>query len=141
MSREELPIVAKTVQDVHLWLRDLSSMLQWDDRRRAHRLLRAVLQVLRGRLPLNEVSQLGAQLPTYFRGVYYEGWSPSAPLSGWRRKAEFVDAVAEYFANDPMKEPEQATRIALEFLSRQISVGEMNDVKACMPDEIKQLWP
>lgn len=141
MTSEELPIVAKTVQDVHLWLKDLSSMLQWDDRRRAHRLLRAVLHVLRDRLPLNELGHLGAQLPTYFRGVYYEGWSPNAPLSGLRRKSEFVTAVAAHFANESMEDAELATRVALEFLSRQISPGEMEDVKACMPDDIKQLWP
>lgn len=142
MSIQELPIISKATQDAHIWLKDLSSMLGWDDdRRRAYRLLRALLHVLRDRVPLNEAAQFGAQLPVFFRSVYYEGWSPKTPLSELRRKDDFVWAVTQSFEIGDLDDPEKAVRTAIEFISRQISPGEIDDIKACMPADIKQLWP
>ena len=59
------------------WVVELSRLLDWDDRQRAWRLLRATLQALRDWLEVNEAVQLGAQLPTMIRGLYYEGWHPA----------------------------------------------------------------
>ncbi len=41
-------------------------------------------------LTIDEVAQLGAQLPMLVRGIYYEGWDPSnKPLRG-RHKRDFM---------------------------------------------------
>ena len=59
----------------HAWINDLD---EWNNKRRAYRLLRSVLHALRDRLQLNEAADLGAQLPTLLRGIYCKQWQPSA---------------------------------------------------------------
>jgi len=47
------------------------------EKRDAYKGLRAVLQTVRVRLPLDLAVHFGAQLPMLVRGLYYEGWEPS----------------------------------------------------------------
>ena len=60
--------------------------MDWDDKHRAYRLLRATLHALRDRLTAHEAVQFGAQLPMFIRGFYYDGWHmrDRAPQSGPR---------------------------------------------------------
>jgi uncharacterized protein (DUF2267 family) len=65
------------------------------DRRRAYRALAAVLHALRDRLTVDEVAQLGAQLPILVRGLYYDQWHhPAGKPDRLRHKEEFLAAVA-----------------------------------------------
>jgi uncharacterized protein (DUF2267 family) len=77
MSTTGLPAIDHTVQLTNEWLRELMRMLDWEDKHRAYRLLRVTLQSLRDWLSVDEASNLGAQLPTLVRGIYYEGWHPA----------------------------------------------------------------
>jgi len=53
------------------------------------------LHATRDRLPVEEVAQLGAQLPMLLRGSYYEGWVPArAPLKE-RRREQFLARIEE----------------------------------------------
>ena len=60
-------------------LREIEEAYGWPKERRnqSYAALRAVLHALRDRLPVDEASQLGAQLPMLVRGIYYSGWDPS----------------------------------------------------------------
>ena len=46
-----------------------------NDRNYASRVLRAVFQALRNRIPPDESLQLTAQLPMYIKAVYIDGWN------------------------------------------------------------------
>ena len=77
MSATGLAVFDTTLQKTNGWLKDLMHELGWDDRHKAYLALRATLHALRDRLTVEEVAQLGAQLPMLIRGFYYEGWDPT----------------------------------------------------------------
>ncbi len=60
------------------WVDDLMRRLGWQDRERVYLALLATLHALRDCLARDEVIYIGAQLPALLRGLYYEGWHPSA---------------------------------------------------------------
>jgi uncharacterized protein (DUF2267 family) len=59
------------------WLADVAREFPTDDMHFVQRVTRAWLHVVRDRLPLIEAVHLGAQLPEFLRGIYYEGWDPT----------------------------------------------------------------
>src|ERR1700724_2716111 len=94
MSATGLEVFDKTVQTTNAWLREIMEATGLD-RRRAYRALAAVLQALRDRLTVDEVAQLGAQLPILVRGLYYDQWHhPAGKPDRLRHKEEFLAAVA-----------------------------------------------
>jgi uncharacterized protein (DUF2267 family) len=70
MSATGLEVFDKTVHTTNAWLKEIMEATGLD-RRRAYRALAAVLHALRDRLTVDEVAQLGAQLPILVRGLYY----------------------------------------------------------------------
>ena len=66
-------ILDRTVQKTNVWLRDARGELDWTSSQRAYLAMRAVLHAVRDRLSVEEIAQLGAQLPIFVRGIYYEG--------------------------------------------------------------------
>jgi uncharacterized protein (DUF2267 family) len=60
------------------WINDLMRRLGWQDRERVYLALLATLHALRDCLARDEAIYIGAQLPTLLRGLYYEGWHPTA---------------------------------------------------------------
>jgi uncharacterized protein (DUF2267 family) len=75
------------------------------------------------------------------RGCYYEGWRPALAPNKERRKEAFLDSVRESLRTNTTIEPERAVQATFQLLDRQISAGEMQDVKQMMPAGVRQLWP
>lgn len=102
--------------------------------------LRAVLHHLRDRLTIEEAVDLGAQLPTLVRGIYYEEWQPHKRASRTRLKQKFVHQVAD--KNFPNAVPsERAIRDVFALLAHHCDLGEISDVIGQLPGELKELWP
>ena len=78
MSAQGLENLDHTVQLTHVWINDLDARLEWNDKARSYRVLKAVLHTLRDSLRVNEAVDLGAQLPGLLRGAYYEQWRRAA---------------------------------------------------------------
>jgi uncharacterized protein (DUF2267 family) len=74
MRATGLEVFDTTVQATNAWLKEIMETTG-PDRRRAYHVLTAVLHALRDRLTVDEVAQLGAQLPILVRGLYYVGRS------------------------------------------------------------------
>ncbi len=140
MSALGLPIFDKAIQDANIWVNEIMEELDWDDKHRAYMLLRSALHVLRDRLQPDECAHLAAQLPTLIRGIYYEGYRPSKATANMRHKDQFVSAVEEVFGHTPGYDPSELVSAALNVIADHVSVGEMNDIKASLPKDIRKLW-
>lgn len=134
------PPVAHAVQTIQEWLRELQEKGELADEESAYRVLRAVLHQLRDRLTTEEAIDLGAQLPLMVRGLWYEGWHPSAAQRKIRSKAKFLDELSDAIL--PITYPvEWAVTAVFALLARHCDPGEIADVVGQLPDEIKALWP
>jgi uncharacterized protein (DUF2267 family) len=141
MSHSGLAPLESTLQATYAWVHQLMEELDWDDRHRGYQALRAVLHALRDQLSVGEVAALGAQLPMLVRGLYYEGWHPSATSSGPHKKGEFLAQVAAAFRDGPHVNTEAVARAVFAVLGRHVTPGELADVKRSLPGEVRSLWP
>lgn len=132
--------LVQTNEKTNLWINEIARQLNWQDHDMAFNALRVVLQQLRDRLPLNEGAQFASQLPMLLRGCYYENWSPKQPPSK-PHAAEILESVAAAFPGVPQIDAEEVTRAVLRVISGHISPGEMDDVRGCMPADLRDLWP
>jgi uncharacterized protein (DUF2267 family) len=123
------------------WLNELEQLSHLDDRHQAYRLLRATLHALRDWLNADEAADLGAQLPILIRGLYYEGWNPSATPVHPRTKDDFVQAIQSAFAADPMRSPEHGVRAVFSLLNRHISAGQVEQMRNALQKPLRDLWP
>lgn len=67
-----------TIHKTNAWLNELRQELGWDDRHAVYLALRATLHALRDRITVEEVAQLGAQLPMLVRGFTTRAGIPPA---------------------------------------------------------------
>jgi uncharacterized protein (DUF2267 family) len=140
MSITGLEVFDTTVHKTNSWLKELMQELHRDDRRKAYLALRATLHVLRDRLTVEVVAQLGAQLPMLVRGFYYEGWDPTRTPMKLRDREEFLGLIREEFRADETLNPELIARAVFTVLANRVTEGEIEDVKHILPTEIRQLW-
>jgi uncharacterized protein (DUF2267 family) len=115
--------------------------LEWTSRARAWSGLRAVLHALRDRLMFEEAFDLAAELPMVIRGMYVEGWDRRHRAMKLRSKEEFLTLVAENLFRAPDTDPEPLTRAVFGLLARHLDIGEIDQVRAMLPDPVRRLWP
>jgi uncharacterized protein (DUF2267 family) len=141
MSATGLDVFDTTVHKTNAWLKEEAEALGIPDRHAAYAALRATLHALRDRLTVEEVAQLGAQLPMLMRGFYYEGWNPTDKPVKARHRADFLDRVAQELRGNAAVNPEDAARASFRVLAGHVTDGEIQDVKQMLPTEIRDLWP
>ena len=125
MSFTGLPIFDETVQLTNVWLNELMGELDWKDKKRAYRVLRATLHAL----------------PMLIRGLYYEGWHMKDAAPPEHTKQAFFDHVYAELRDDPAIDAERPVREVFRLLARKITPGEIEDVKNMLPAEVRVLWP
>ena len=136
-----LEVFDTTIQKTNSWLKELMRLMEWQDRHRAYLALRATLHALRDRLTVDEVAQLGAQLPMLIRGIYYEGWDPAHKALKARHKEDFLFKIEDEFIHDAPVDAEGAARGVFRLLESRISEGEIEDIRSILPTELSELWP
>ncbi len=145
MASSGLAVFDTTIQKTNSWLKEVMKELGTDDRHLAYLALRAVLHALRDRLTVEEVAELGAQLPMLIRGFYYEGWDPTGKPVKERHREDFLNNIRRYFKTaryaEPNVDPEEVARAVFRVLARRISEGEIEDVIHILPRELRELWP
>jgi uncharacterized protein (DUF2267 family) len=144
MSATGLAVFDTTLQKTNGWLKELMDELGWDDRHKAYLALRATLHALRDRLTVEEVAQLGAQLPMLIRGFFYEGWDPSGKPRRERHEEQFLIRIGREFSEDARGGPDQSlsdiARAVFTVLARRVTEGEIEDVRHVLPAELRELW-
>ena len=134
-----LPVFNRTIEKTNHFLDDVMTSLGWKDRQKTYLATRAVLHALRDRLSPDEAAHLGAQLPILLRGLYYEGWRPSQTPHKIRHMDDFLAEVEHELRHGPL-ETETIARAVFGALSRAVSVGEISDVVATFPKDLRPLW-
>lgn len=133
-------VVAHAVQHMQVWLKELRDNGDLADTEQALTVLRTILHQLRDRLTVEEATDLAAQLPVFVRGFFFEGWQPHRVPQKLRTRAAFIDATA--VALLPHTIPvERAIRDVFALLAHHCDPGEIADVIAQLPSDLKTLWP
>ncbi|MGI9516146.1 MAG: DUF2267 domain-containing protein [Pirellulaceae bacterium] len=140
MPGTQLSAIDTTVQKTRQWINEIMSELDWDDPDKAYAALRIVLQALRDRLSVDEATDLASQLPTLIRGIYFESWKPRSVPVRQHSLTEFLAPVAQRFSGEPSMDSERICRSVMKVLASHVSEGEIDDIKACLPEEIRDLW-
>jgi uncharacterized protein (DUF2267 family) len=135
----QVEMIDRNVEKTHVWLNELAEELQTDDRQAAYRVLRAFLHAVRDRLTVDEAAQLAAQLPDLIRGVYYEGWVPSRTPVKYRHVDEFLQRISDEALLAGETEASYAAGAAARVLHRHVTEGELKDVLAMLPEELRAL--
>jgi uncharacterized protein (DUF2267 family) len=135
-----LEVFDRTVQKTHAWIKDVMKAMGSDDRHVAYLAMRSTLHAVRDRLTVEEVAQLGAQLPMLIRGFYYEQWDPTGKPLKTRHKDQFLAQITSECDADGI-DPERAARAVFTVLAQRIAQGEIEDVMHVLPEEVRDLWP
>ncbi len=138
---------SKYVEKADVMVDELANELGYPgDHKLAGRLLRSVLHVLRDRLTIEESFQLISQLPLMIKGLYVEGWKYGSTTKKIKTTGEFIRAVikedfpAGHHDIFSVKDGENVIRAVFNILKKHVSQGEVEDVIAVMPKNLKPLW-
>ncbi|EQD85005.1 hypothetical protein N599_17185 [Saccharopolyspora erythraea D] len=131
------PLFEHAVQTASAWVHDVGREFDTDDRHFAYRVLRTWLQTLRDRLPVETAAHFAAQLPELLRGVYYEGWNPSAVPEKYDAQ-EYVSRFA-VSANISVQDVHRAAPAVTAVALRHLSPGQVDKVLDRLPEEIRAL--
>jgi len=134
----------KYVQDAEAFINEVAIEIGHpNDKPRAAKVLRSVLHVFRNRITPAESLQLIAQLPMLIKAIYVDGWKiGNGNYHESRNIGDFIEAFREadsqqaYISDYEAKEAIQAV---FRVLKRHVSQGEIFDIIAVLPAEMKSL--
>ncbi|HLT38399.1 MAG TPA: DUF2267 domain-containing protein [Enhygromyxa sp.] len=141
MSPSNVPSLNRSIHKTQLWLKELTDHGHLDNEQQAYSVLRAVLHALRDRLTIDEAANFAAQLPMIIRGVYYEGWRPSAAPIKYKDRSEFYERIRHELRDNAAVDVAHATDGVFALLSAKITAGEMANLREMMPADLRLLWP
>ena len=128
------------------FMKELAKELGYpDDKSKAGRVLKAILHALRNHVSVEESVQLLAQLPMFLKAVYVENWTLRKEPKRVKHLSEFFEEIRKYdgktanidFTTD--EDMERDISVVFIVLRRYISLGELEDIKAMLPKELKPL--
>ena len=141
MSAQGLEVIDHTVQLTHEWINELAERLEWSSARDTLSLLRTTLHAVRDHLSIDETAQFSAQFPLLIRGFYYEGWTPKDTPIKQRHADPFISEIETQVGDVLDYRGVEDIQTVFKLINARISRGEVEDVRACLPEEIRQLWP
>jgi len=141
MSAQGLEVIDETVQHAHVWINELAERIETGDKRRALRLMRAVMAAVRDTLSHQEAAHLSAQLPVLIRGFYWEGWRPAETPMHPRGRAPFLDRIGRAYQPEAGAKLEEDVEEVFRLLNNRVSEGEVRDVLRSLPEDLRALWP
>lgn len=137
----------KFTHEANDYINELSSELGHpDEQEKVLTLWRAVMHTIRDRISHAESFNLISQLPTVMKGLYTENWKyTEKPPLRYKTIDEMADEVEKEQANygESRFSWDESTAklisIVLNSMQRYISEGELEDIKAQFPQELKEV--
>ena len=116
-----------------------------EDKAKAGRILKVVLHAIRNRITVEENMQFMSQLPMFLKAVYVDGWKISPKPDRIKHPEDFFKEVkaldqptGDYdFPDDDATENAVITVFIV--LRNYVSLGELEDITAQLPKELKYL--
>ena len=134
-------VLDTSLQRTHEWLHEIGRELGFDNERAAYAALRATLHAIRDRLPTELVAHLGAELPMLVRGIYYDGWHPSAAKLKAAHAEDFCESMRqELHGHDELQHVETVARTVLGIIGERLEPGQVDHVLAALPEPVRRLW-
>lgn len=137
MTTTKTGLFDHALESANVLVRDVAEAFPTDDRRFAHRVLRAWLHVLRDRLTVEASAHFAAQLPELVRGMFYDGWNPSRVPEKFDA-GECADRLVRE-ANIARKDVPTAAAAVVSALQRHLSEGMLEKVLAQLPPDVRLL--
>ncbi len=132
-------------KDALVLLNSVAQELNTDDMNQAGRILRAVLQSIRDRLPVNEAIHFAAQLPIIWKGIYFDQYNPDKVPVRIRDAQAWLDYIRSknaFAANNDFQQDEEiakAFRAVFKALHKHMSDGQLEQVKESLHHEIQEM--
>jgi len=135
------PIIETSSQRAHEWLHDIERALGFGDEHAAYAALRATLHAVRDRLPVELAAHFGAGLPTMIRGIYYDGWHPSAARLRQAHAEDFVEAMRrEMHGHTELQNVEQVALAVMGVIDEHLERGQIDHILDALPKQVRGLW-
>lgn len=134
-------VFERTTHEAHEWVNDLAGRTGWSNEREVLHLLRAVMTKIRDHLPVDEMAQFSAQLPIILRGMFFEGWQPKLTPVRERRAADFIASIDAVVGDVIGYQGPADIKAVFNTINAHISRGEIEDIRACLPQDLRDMWP
>ena len=128
------------------FIKELAHLLQSpEDTSKAGRVLISVLHALRNQLPPEESVQMLSQFPMFLKSVYVLNWDLHEKRKNINHFDQFIheirvihgDISKRDFKND--EDVEEAIFAVFKLLRKYLSLGEIEDIRAVLPKELKAM--
>lgn len=126
--------LAPAINTAHQWLAHVADHIGTDDHVFAYQLVRAWLHTVRDRLTVVAAAHLSAQLPEFWRGVFFEGWTPGRVPVGHRASA-FIEEFADATGLPDVEVPAVVGTVTSAF-DALFSPGQLDHVFAVLPVDL-----
>lgn len=142
MSQTGFSAFDTTVEKTNHILHEIEQAYGWskDLRNQSYLALRTILHALRDRLTVDVAVQLAAQLPMLVRGIYYDGWDPSAVPMKMDRET-FLARIRQEFTFSIDGNITRLVDTVLGALRRHVTQGEWEDMKGTLPKDLAMAIP
>ena len=135
------PILETSLQRAHEWLHDIERGLGFNNEHAAYAALRATLHAVRDRLPVELVAHFGAGLPTMIRGIYYDGWHPSASRLREAHSEDFAEAMRrELHGHAELQNVEQVALAVMGVMHERMEHRQIDHIVDALPKHVRSLW-
>lgn len=135
------PSLGTALQRAHEWLHDIERGLGFESEHAAHAALRATLHAIRDRLPVELVAHFGAGLPTLIRGIYYDGWHPSAARLKAAHAEDFGQSMKyELHGHRELQNAEQVAIAVMGAMAERMDPGQIDRILDALPRQVRELW-
>jgi uncharacterized protein (DUF2267 family) len=136
MGDREFTEFETTVAKSNRILNELEEEMGWQNRRsQTYAAMREVLHALRDRLVFSEAIQFAEQLPMLLAGVYIDGWKPAkTPMK--MDKEEFYNRIQAHLPYKIDGGADRLVKAVWKVLQKNISKGELDDIRASMPKDL-----